>query len=89
MSSMIAHELKQPLTSLENYLNALSLLVQKEPQDKLMMEYSISKMIESNRKAAEIIDHVRQYAKSAKSIRTVINVSTLAAKESLHKRWVI
>lgn len=80
MSSMIAHELKQPLTSLENYLNALSLLVQKEPQDKLMMEYSISKMIESNRKAAEIIDHVRQYAKSAKSIRTVINVSTLAAK---------
>ncbi|WP_290373167.1 ATP-binding protein [uncultured Parasutterella sp.] len=80
MSSMIAHELKQPLTSLENYLNALSLLVRKEPQDKLMMEYSISKMIESNRKAAEIIDHVRQYAKSAKSIRTVINVSTLAAK---------
>ena len=80
MSSMIAHELKQPLSSITNYLNALTVLIDKEAPDKELLKYSIVKMKESNQRAALIIDHVRSYAKSSKTERHQLNLSSLALK---------
>lgn len=80
MSSMIAHELKQPLSSITNYLNALMVLIDKENPDKELLKYSVVKMKESNQRAASIIDHVRSYAKSSKTERHSLNVSSLALK---------
>ncbi len=80
MSSMIAHELKQPLSSITNYLNALTVLINKEATDKELLRYSVIKMKESNQKAAAIIDHVRSYAKSTKTERHELNLSSLALK---------
>lgn len=80
MSSMIAHELKQPITSLDNYLKALKILLDKGTGDKDLINYSINKISESNRRSAEIIEHVRAYAKSGKTHRIRLNISDLALK---------
>ena len=62
LSHMFAHELKQPLSTVVNYANGLKMYGEQKTLDPI-----VSQGIESS-KAAQIVDRVREYAKSSRSV---------------------
>ena len=67
MSSMFAHELKQPLASITNYIGGLKLwnkMRQTTPEDRAMAEEALAAAGDEARRAALIVERVRGYAKS-------------------------
>lgn len=66
MSSMVAHEVKQPLTVIENYTQSLLSRQEKsgEPVPAETMKFALNKIEQSVHKAIEIIEHVRAYSKN-------------------------
>ncbi len=82
MSSMVAHELKQPLTVIENYAQSL-LSRQKHgsapiPQETLI--FVMQKIEGSVLKAIDIIEHVQSFSKNRPLKRVPTNVSALLNK---------
>ncbi|WP_302943956.1 sensor histidine kinase [Turicimonas muris] len=82
MSSMVAHELKQPLTVIENYAQSL-LSRQKHgsapiPQETLI--FVMQKIEGSVSKAIDIIEHVQSFSKNRPLKRVPTNVSALLNK---------
>lgn len=77
LSNMVAHELKQPLGVISNYTEGIrdwlretsraeqskGLLANESAPDWELLETALSEIESQNRRAAEIIDHVRGYAK--------------------------
>lgn len=66
LSSMFAHELKQPLSTAVNYANGLKLYSQNNEIDPVVMQ-GIEAIASETTKAAGIVDRVRSYAKSKSS----------------------
>lgn len=67
MSSMFAHELKQPLASITNYIGGLKLwnkMRQTSDADRAMADEALSAAGEEAKRAALIVERVRGYAKS-------------------------
>ncbi|MBS4845629.1 MAG: PhnD/SsuA/transferrin family substrate-binding protein [Burkholderiales bacterium] len=82
MSSMVAHELKQPLTVIENYAQSL-LSRQKQgtapiPQETLI--FVMQKIEGSVLKAIDIIEHVQSFSKNRPLKRVPTNLSALLNK---------
>ncbi len=82
MSSMVAHELKQPLTVIENYAQSL-LSRQKHgsapiPQETLI--FVMQKIEGGVLKAIDIIEHVQSFSKNRPLKRVPTNVSALLNK---------
>ncbi|WP_443744399.1 PhnD/SsuA/transferrin family substrate-binding protein [Sutterella sp.] len=66
MSSMFAHELKQPLSSLSNYIGGLKLWNARRPTsdaDRAMAEGALDAMTEETARITSIVNRVRGYAK--------------------------
>lgn len=65
MSSMFAHELKQPLASLTNYIGGLKIWVDKSPDTRAQQAQAVlSAMQVETKRITQIVDRVRGYAKS-------------------------
>lgn len=62
LSSLAAHELRQPLAVINNYAGTLRRKLQKTDVPHDMMLKAVSEIEASGLKAAEIVDHVRLYA---------------------------
>lgn len=62
LSSIFAHELKQPLSAAANYANGL-LIYLKNSEDVLLKE-SVGEILKEVRKSSDLVDRVRKYAKS-------------------------
>lgn len=62
LSSIFAHELKQPLSAAANYANGL-LIYLKNSEDLLLKE-SLEEILKEVKKSSELVDRVRKYAKS-------------------------
>ena len=82
MSSMVAHELKQPLTVIENYAQSL-LSRQKHgsapiPQETLI--FVMQKIEGGVLKAIDIIEHVQSFSKNRPLKQVPTNVSALLNK---------
>lgn len=63
MSSMIAHELKQPLGAINNFANGMLRRVQRGNVDKDLLVQILGEIVEQNTRASEIVNRVRSYAK--------------------------
>lgn len=63
LSSMIAHELKQPLAVIRNYARGLSRTLNHDEVDPELIKSVITKIDQQSTKASDIIDHVRSFAK--------------------------
>lgn len=64
MSSMIAHELKQPLATVSNYTRGLLRRIDRHTADEDTIVKILKEIEYHNERAVEIVDHVRKYAKS-------------------------
>lgn len=67
MSSLIAHELKQPLGTIANYCAGLSYHLKTPQPDLAMTAEIVAKMREQAVQAADIIEYVRSYAKKSQT----------------------
>lgn len=82
MSSIVAHEIRQPLTAMRNYLGSLRRRTRKGnlPADELL--WVLNSMTHELERADGIVEHVRSYAKSKENVRTMQNVSGVIRKET-------
>ncbi|MDO4938126.1 MAG: PhnD/SsuA/transferrin family substrate-binding protein, partial [Sutterellaceae bacterium] len=63
MSTMIAHELKQPLGAITNFANGLLRRSKRGAIDPAMMTQVLEEIVEQGTRASEIVNRVRAYAK--------------------------
>lgn len=77
MSTVIAHELKQPLGAVNNYANALLRRLKREDFNKERFEVALSEIVKEASRASEIVERVRSYAKHDYPPRNVEDLSTI------------
>lgn len=74
MSSIFAHEVKQPITNLIYYTSALSLLLQQLGVKDDRVEYALKQMNSQAKRTSDIVEHVRSYAKHKANRSEVFNL---------------
>ena len=67
LSHMFAHELKQPLSTVVNYANGLKMYGEQKTFDPIVSQ-DIEAIASESSKAAQIVDRVREYAKSSRPV---------------------
>lgn len=77
MSTIIAHELKQPLSAIMNFANGLNRRVRKENFDKESFEWALGEIVGEAQRASEIVNRVRSYAKHDFPPRSIEDLSTV------------
>ena len=80
MSSMIAHELKQPLGAINNFGNGLLRRVKRGQVDLPVLEDALQEIVGQGRRAAEIVDRVRSYAKHPDPVMSVCDLRQVLEK---------
>ena len=80
MSSMIAHELKQPLGAINNFGNGLLRRVKRGSVDHAVLEDALQEIVGQGRRAAEIVDKVRSYAKHPDPVMSVCDLKDVLEK---------
>lgn len=63
MSTMIAHELKQPLGAITNFANGLLRRVKRGNIDEKVFAEALAEIVDQGTRASEIVNRVRSYAK--------------------------
>lgn len=86
LSSMVAHELKQPLTVITNYCGSLRRRLNRGDVAKETLLSSITEIEDSGTRAAEIIDRVRNYGHLRQRQFEPIHFSGLIHKVVAHWR---
>lgn len=77
MSTIIAHELKQPLGAVNNYANGLLRRLARGNLDQAKLEEILHEVVRQTSRASEIVERVRAYAKHDFPPREVTDVSTI------------
>lgn len=85
LSSMVAHELKQPLTVITNYAGSLKRRLNRGAVSKETLLSSLDEIEESGNRAAAIIDRVRTYGRVRNREFARVDLSSLI--ESVIARW--
>lgn len=80
MSSLIAHELKQPLATVTNYSRGLLRRIERGTADKDTIIKILKEIEYHTDRANEIVDHVRSYAKQREIHREIVDLRVIAAK---------
>lgn len=80
MSSMIAHELKQPLATVSNYSRGLLRRIEKGSADKDTIVKILKEIEYHTERANDIVDHVRSYAKPHEVKREEHDLRDIVAK---------
>ncbi len=75
MSTMIAHELKQPLGAITNFANGMLRRLKRGQFDAKAMEDVLAEIVEQGSRASEIVDRVRSYAKQTQPMLTLSDMS--------------
>lgn len=74
MSSMFAHELKQPMAAIGFYVDSLISRLKKGTPDTQLLIQTLERVSGLNKKSSEIVNYVRSYGKKT-AIRKMINIS--------------
>lgn len=82
LSSMLAHEIKQPLMSISLYAGALKLLLGKEGSLTPRAADLIDRLESELQRSSDIVEHVRGYAKKADSKRVPVRLAS-AVEEAM------
>lgn len=85
LSSMVAHELKQPLTVIGNYAGSLRRRLSRGEVPHETLLASITEIEDSGTRAAAIIDRVRSYGQVRQRSMAAVNLSELV--ETAVARW--
>lgn len=80
MSSMIAHELKQPLATVSNYSRGLLRRIEKGTADEATIVKILKEIEYHTDRANDIVDHVRSYAKPHEVKREEHDLRDIVAK---------
>lgn len=80
LSSMITHELAQPLSSLRHYLDAQQVLLNEEAVNRNLLVKSRDKMSEQTERMIRIVEQVRRYGKNETRKEHAVNLSSLMGK---------
>ncbi len=80
MSSMIAHELKQPLATVSNYSRGLLRRIERGSADKDTIVKILKEIDYHTERANDIVDHVRSYAKPHEIKREEHDLRDIVAK---------
>lgn len=80
MSSMIAHELKQPLGAINNFGNGLLRRVKRGQLDPKVLAETLEDIVGQGTRASEIVDRVRGYAKHPDPIMQVCDMVPVLEK---------
>ncbi len=80
MSSLIAHELKQPLATVSNYSRGLLRRIDRGTADQETIVKILKEIEYHTERANEIVDHVRSYAKQREIHREIVDLRVIAAK---------
>lgn len=80
MSSMIAHELKQPLATVSNYSRGLLRRIERGTADKDTIVKILKEIEYHTERANDIVDHVRSYAKPHEVKREEHDLRDIVAK---------
>ncbi len=84
MSSVVAHELKQPLSAIETYASSLMRRSERDALSKKDLVWALGKIAAETARADEIIEHVRNYARREVSVRQQINFS-VCVERAVHQ----
>lgn len=85
LSSMVAHELKQPLTVIGNYAGSLRRRLSRGDVPRETLLASVTEIEDSGTRAAAIIDRVRSYGQVRQRSMAAVNLSELV--ETAVARW--
>ena len=82
MSSIVAHEIRQPLTALRTYIGSLRRRLQKKSLNNEDLDWVLSNMRDEVERADAIVEHVRSYAKTGgNNPRQSMDVSAVIQQE--------
>lgn len=84
LSSMFAHEIKQPITTIANFLSGLRMMTASGKQDPQKLEYALARAEQEAHRAADIIEHVRAVGRRERPAWEIISVSELIARAVRH-----
>lgn len=77
MSSIVAHEIRQPLAALRNYVGSLRFRLQRNNLKTEDVHFALEKMRGEIERADAIVEHVRTYARRDETPRVTLNLSEL------------
>ena len=80
MSSVVAHELRQPITAIGNYANSVMRRKKNQALTDEALTWALQRINAESERANAIIEHVRSYAKTKATAKSVINLSECITK---------
>ena len=84
LCAMIAHELKQPMGSVINYMTVLKFKLSGQMENDDIVARAVNGAEEETRRMAAIVDRVRKYAKRDVDRSTVVRLDEIVAKAFNH-----
>lgn len=77
MSTMIAHELKQPLGAITNFANGLLRRIKRGAIDPKVFTEALEEIVMQGTRASEIVNRVRSYAKQQQPVLELTDMQTI------------
>ncbi len=83
ISSIVAHELRQPLAAVTNFAMGIRRRANNNTLTPESLDFALGRILQENERASAIVDHVRNYAKRHEKQSEEIQLSTLMSKAGL------
>lgn len=86
LSSIFAHELRQPLATLQHLTDSISLLLEKPEPDRALLKKCGTGIEQQIEKMDAIVERVRSYAQKPPNRQNTVNLSHLCSQITDHER---
>ena len=83
ISSIVAHELRQPLAAVTNFAMGIRRRVKNKTITDESLEFALQRILAENQRASSIVDHVRNYAKKHEKQSQKFSLKRLMSKGGL------
>ncbi len=80
MGALFAHEVKQPIANIVYYASGIRMLLKKLKVDNAMLDEALVKLSGEAHRTAEIVEHVRGYARHKPKDIRVVDLSEIASR---------
>lgn len=80
ISSIVAHELRQPLAAITNFAMGIKRRANNNALTPESLSFALGRILQENERASAIVDHVRNYAKKRESQPEVVQLDHLVKK---------
>lgn len=80
ISSIVAHELRQPLAAITNFAMGIRRRATNRTLTNDSLDFALGRILQENERASAIVDHVRNYAKKHESQPELVHLEPLVRK---------